>query len=75
MIEKSNYESPAIAYEIINNIYESLQSKEILFEDAVSQFSEDLASKDSGGDLGLSSGDAFPRRVRECNLVNEAGFN
>ena len=68
MIEKSNYESPAKAYEIINNIYKSLESKEILFEDAVSQSSEDLASKDSGGDLGLSSGDAFPQEFENAIL-------
>ena len=60
MIEKSNYDSPDIAYKKINSIYESIQSKEMLFEDAVSQSSEDLASKDANGDLGLSSGDAFP---------------
>ena len=68
MIEKSNYESPAKAFEIINNIYKSLESKEILFEDAVSQSSEDLASKDSGGDLGLSSGDAFPQEFENAIL-------
>ena len=31
MIEKSNYDSPDLAYEKINSIYESIQSKEILF--------------------------------------------
>ena len=68
MIEKSNYESPVKAFETINNIYKSLESKEILFEDAVSQSSEDLASKDSGGDLGLSSGDAFPQEFENAIL-------
>jgi len=68
MIEKSNYESPAKAYETINNIYKSLESKEILFEDAVSQSSEDLASTDIGGDLGLSSGDAFPEEFENAIL-------
>ena len=68
MIEKSNYESPAKAFETINNIYKSLESKEILFEDAVSQSSEDLASKDIGGDLGLSSGDAFPQEFENAIL-------
>ena len=28
MIEKSNYDSPDIAYKKINSIYESIQSKE-----------------------------------------------
>ena len=68
MIEKSNYDSPDLAYEKINSIYESIQSKEILFEDAVSQSSEDLASKVANGDLGLSSGDAFPEEFENAIL-------
>ena len=68
MIEKSNYDSPDLAYEKINSIYESIQSKEMLFEDAVSQSSEDLASKDANGDLGLSSGDAFPEEFENAIL-------
>ena len=59
MIEKVNYESSTQAYEKIDSIYEKISSKEITFEDAVSASSDDLASKDSGGDLGLSSGNAF----------------
>ena len=47
MIEKSNYESASLAYEEINSIYQSIQSKEVSFEDAVSKSSEDLASKDT----------------------------
>ena len=34
MIEKSNYDSADLAYDKISSIYESIQSKEILFEDA-----------------------------------------
>ena len=69
MIEKSNYDSPDLAYDKIRSIYESIQSKEILFEDAVSQSSEDLASKDAIGDLGLSSGDAFPEEFENAILT------
>ncbi len=69
MIEKSNYENSSIAYEKINSIYESIKLKEISFEDAVSKSSEDLASKDSNGDLGLSSGDAFPEEFESVILV------
>ena len=69
MIEKSNYDSPDLAYDKISSIYESIQSKEILFEDAVSQSSEDLASKDANGDLGLSSGDAFPEEFENAILT------
>ena len=68
MIEKSNYESPSLAFEAINSIYKSIQSKEISFEDAVSRSTDDLASKDTGGDLGLSSGDAFPEEFESAIL-------
>ena len=68
MIEKSNYESSSLAYEKINSIYQNIQSKELSFEEAVSQSSEDLASKDAGGDLGLSSGDAFPKEFESAIL-------
>ena len=69
MIEKSNYESSSSAYEKINSIYQSIQSKEFSFEEAVSKSSEDLASKDAGGDLGLSSGDAFPEEFENAILL------
>lgn len=68
MIEKSNYDSPSLAYEKINSIFNRLQAKELSFEDAVSESSDDLASKDSGGDLGLSSGDAFPEEFESAIL-------
>jgi peptidyl-prolyl cis-trans isomerase D len=60
MIEKSNYENDGQARDKIDSIFTSIQSKEISFEEAVSVSSEDLASKDVSGDLGMSSGDAFP---------------
>ena len=66
MIEKSNYESSSLAFEAIKSLYESIQSEEISFEDAVSSSSDDLASKDTGGDLGLSSGDAFPEEFEKA---------
>ena len=69
MIEKSNYESSSLAYEKINSIYQSIQSKELSFEEAVSKSSEDLVSKDAGGDLGLSSGDAFPEEFESAILL------
>ena len=68
MIEKVNYESSTQAYEKIDSIYEKISSKEITFEDAVSASSDDLASKDSGGDLGLSSGNAFPDEFENAIL-------
>ena len=69
MIEKSNYESSSLAFEKVNSIYQSIQATEISFEDAVSNFSEDLASKDSDGDLGLSSGGAFPEAFETAILL------
>ena len=68
MIEKVNYESSTQAYEKIDSIYEKISSNEITFEDAVSASSDDLASKDSGGDLGLSSGNAFPDEFENAIL-------
>ena len=68
MIEKVNYESSTQAYEKIDLIYEKISSKEITFEDAVLASSDDLASKDSGGDLGLSSGNAFPDEFENAIL-------
>ncbi len=68
MIEKVNYESSTQAFEKIDLIYEKISSKEITFEDAVLASSDDLASKDSGGDLGLSSGNAFPDEFEKAIL-------
>ena len=68
MIEKVNYESSTQAYEKIDSIYKKILSKDITFEDAVSASSDDLASKDSGGDLGLSSGNAFPDEFENAIL-------
>tara|TARA_Y200000002_G_scaffold26979_3_gene20283 strand:- start:8335 stop:10197 length:1863 start_codon:yes stop_codon:yes gene_type:complete len=68
MIEKVNYESSTQAYEKIDLIYKKILSNEITFEDAVLASSEDLASKDSGGDLGLSSGNAFPDEFENAIL-------
>jgi len=60
MIEKSNHENSAAAKNIIISVLSDIQSGILTFENAVSASSDDLASKESFGDLGLSSGDAFP---------------
>ncbi len=57
---KINYENVDQAREKINSLLTSIKSDEISFEEAVSASSEDLASKDLLGDLGMSSGNAFP---------------
>ena len=71
MLEKSNYESSAEAYELINSIYTKISSQELSFEEAVSASSDDLASRDSGGDLGMSSGDAFPEEFENAIVSME----
>ena len=71
MLEKSNYESSAEAYELINSIYTKILSQELSFEEAVSASSDDLASRDSGGDLGMSSGDAFPEEFENAIVSME----
>ena len=71
MLEKSNYESSAEAYELINTIYAKISSQELSFEEAVSASSDDLASRDSGGDLGMSSGDAFPEEFENAIVSME----
>ena len=53
--------------------YEQINSGQISFEKMVSAYSEDLASKDEMGDLGLSSGDAFP--VEFENAIKEMNVN
>ncbi len=60
MIEKSNYDDASAARSKIEEDYEKINSGQISFEEMVSTSSEDLASRDELGDLGLSSGDAFP---------------
>ncbi|MDA9307087.1 SurA N-terminal domain-containing protein [Gammaproteobacteria bacterium] len=60
MIEKSNYDSSADARQAIDKVLKDIQSGMLTFENAVSESSDDAGSKDSFGDLGLSSGDAFP---------------
>tara|TARA_B100001287_G_scaffold97069_1_gene81581 strand:- start:774 stop:2639 length:1866 start_codon:yes stop_codon:yes gene_type:complete len=60
MIEKSNYVDVASARSRILKDYEEINSGQTSFEEIVSSSSEDLASKDELGDLGFSSGDAFP---------------
>ena len=60
MIEKSNHENSAAARNVISSVLSDIQSGILTFENAVSASSDDDASKESFGDLGLSSGDAFP---------------
>jgi len=60
MIDKSNYESSDAARSAIDKIMTGLNVGDVSFEEVVASSSEDLVSKENQGDLGLSSGDAFP---------------
>jgi peptidyl-prolyl cis-trans isomerase D len=66
MIDKFNYDDVNEARAKIESAQKALQVNEITFEALVAESSEDLASKDSMGDLGLSSGDAFPDEFEEA---------
>ncbi|EKO37114.1 PPIC-type PPIASE domain protein [SAR86 cluster bacterium SAR86E] len=65
MIDKFNYDDVNEARAKIESAQKALQANQITFEALVAESSEDLASKDSMGDLGLSSGDAFPDEFEE----------
>jgi peptidyl-prolyl cis-trans isomerase D len=60
MVDKSNYDNAADARESIDKVLMDIQSGMLTFENAVTESSDDEGSKDSFGDLGMSSGDAFP---------------
>ena len=65
MIEISNYDSKEEAYNVLKSVELELASN-LSFEDAVSQYSEDLISSEVGGDLGFSGGDSFPYQFEEA---------
>jgi|TARA_B110000438_G_C15804804_1_gene646784 peptidyl-prolyl cis-trans isomerase D len=60
MIEKSNHDNSDLARQAIDKVLSDIQSGILTFESAVTESSDDTGSIDSLGDLGLSSGDAFP---------------
>ena len=68
MIEKSNFNSSDEARELIQKTLTNIKSGTISFENAVTEFSDDLASKEIFGDLGFSSGDAFPEEFENAIL-------
>ena len=59
MIEVSNYDSKEEAYNVLKSVESDLAAN-LSFDDAVTQYSDDLISAEAGGDLGFSSGDSFP---------------
>ena len=59
MVDKSNYESVANAREKIDNISSNIQS-DSSFEKIVAEYSEDIVTKDNGGDLEFFDEEIFP---------------
>jgi peptidyl-prolyl cis-trans isomerase D len=61
MIDKSNHDSEASALSHINNIKDELSVGES-FETLVEKYSDDIVTKDSGGDLEYFDADIFPEQ-------------
>ena len=59
MIEKANYESDEEAFQQISLVEDELK-KGASFEDTVMNYSDDIVSKDVGGDLEYFDADIFP---------------
>ncbi len=59
MIDKNNYESSDLAFEKINEV-NTLLIDGSNFEEVASQYSEDIVTKDIGGDLDYFESDIFP---------------
>ena len=59
MIDKNNYESSDLAFEKINEV-NTLLIDGSNFEEVASQYSDDIVTKDIGGDLDYFESDIFP---------------
>ena len=59
MIEKSNYETRDLAFDVINKA-EDLINSGVDFSEVVSDLSEDIITKDIGGDLEYFDSEIFP---------------
>tara|TARA_B100001287_G_scaffold223403_1_gene192654 strand:- start:1451 stop:3301 length:1851 start_codon:yes stop_codon:yes gene_type:complete len=69
MFTKSDDEAVKIA----QDVYQNLTNGVIDFTEAVKKYSDDDASIESAGDLGYSSGDAFPQEFED--RINELSLN
>ena len=65
MVEKANYASNEAAYQKILNAKDEL-NQGISFENIVTAYSDDVASKDTGGDLEYFDADIFPQEFGDA---------
>jgi hypothetical protein len=72
MIDKGNYDDESEAFNAINAINERLING-ANFEDLVKEYSEDLLTKDSNGDLDYFSADLFP--IEFANELENLSLN
>ena len=72
MIDKANYDSPSDAFKVIQEVQQKLSSGED-FSDLASVYSDDIVSKDIGGDLEYFASDIFP--VEFADEISELGLN
>ena len=61
MIDKANYDSNASAFDAMSKIVNKINSGEN-FEDLAKEYSEDVVTKDIGGDLEYFDADVFPEQ-------------
>jgi parvulin-like peptidyl-prolyl isomerase len=72
MIDKGNYDDESEAFNAINAVNERLING-AKFEDLVKEYSEDLLTKDSNGDLDYFSADLFP--IEFANELENLSLN
>ena len=61
MIDKVNYDSNASALDAMSNIVNKINNGES-FEDLAKKYSDDIVTKDIGGDLEYFDADVFPEQ-------------
>ena len=72
MLEKSKYDSPELALEKASTVLDQLKSGED-FSTLASKYSDDMVTKDIGGDLEYFDADVFPSEFNEA--INKLALN
>ena len=73
MLEKENFDDVDLAISILEETKSKILAGELSFDKAVESLSQDDASIDLLGDLGFSSGDAFPVEFELALIEMEVG--